>query len=349
MASLPPRRYSLSIPRFFPRTGGFLRTRTQAAEQDAPDIVDHDGLPTALVLFPCAVSGFMRVSGMEPRHMLLAALVSLCWGGNYVAARIALDAIPPFFLLLLRFMAVAMLLLPFCPRPRVPWQHLALLSFLLAVLHFGLMFFSLWFGLSVSGTIVAGQLGVPFSCLLGSILFNDRLGRWRSLGMLVAFAGVVIIAGTPQITAAFGAFLIACFASLAWGTANIWMKRLGDIPVLPLLAWMALFAIPQFAVLTLMFEHDQWAAAADADMRQWAALSYTVAFSTLLAYGLWYWLLQRFPVSQVTPFNLLVPVFGLTITQWYHAEPLTFQFIAGTALTMLGVAVILIRRPKLGV
>lgn len=284
---------------------------------------------------------------MKLPHILLAVLVSLCWGGNYVAARISLDVIPPFLLLLLRFTIVAVLLLPFSKRPQVPWWNLALLSFLLAVLHFGLMFFSMWYGLSVSGTIVAGQLGVPFSCLLGSIFFNDRLGRWRSLGMLVAFIGVVIIAGSPQITAAFGAFLIGCFASLAWGTANVWMKHIGKVPILPLLAWMSLFAVPQFALLTLLFEQDQLAAIARAGWQQWAAISYTVVFSTLVAYGLWYWLLKHFPVSQVTPFNLLVPVFGLAIAHEFYAEPLTMQFIVGTSLTMLGVAIIIFRRPKL--
>ncbi len=284
---------------------------------------------------------------MKLPHILLAVLVSLCWGANYVAAKMAMEVIPPFLLLLLRFVIVAVLLLPFCARPRIPLWKLGMLAFLLATLHFGLMFFSMWWGLSVSGTIVAGQLGVPFSCLLGSILFNDRLGRWRSLGMLVAFIGIILIAGSPQITAAFAAFLVACFASLAWGTANIWMKRMGSVPILPLLAWMSLLAVPQFAVLTAIFDENHLTILRSAGWRQWAALSYTVVFSTLVAYGLWYWLLKHFPVSQVTPFNLLVPVFGLTITHWVYAEPLTLQFISGTALTLVGVAIIMFRRPRI--
>lgn len=284
---------------------------------------------------------------MQLPHILLAILVSLCWGGNYVAAKISIEVIPPFLLLMLRFMIVAVLLVPFYPRPPLPWRKVAALSLLLAILHFGLMYFSMWYGLSVSGTIVAGQLGVPFACLLGGILYNDRLGRWRSLGMLVAFVGILLIAGSPQITAAFGAFLIACIASLCWGAANVWMKHMGKAPILPLLGWMAIFAIPQFALLTMVFEQHQWHALMSADWHQWVALSYTVIFSTLVAYGLWYWLLSHFPVSQVTPFNLLVPVFGLTITQWFYAEPMSFQFLGGTVLTLLGVAIIMIRRPKL--
>lgn len=286
---------------------------------------------------------------MRLPHILLAILVSLCWGGNYVAAKISLSVLPPFLLLMLRFGVIALLLVPFFPRPPLPWKHIAALALLLGTLHFGLMFFAMWFGLSVSGTIVAGQLGVPFACLLGSILYNDRLGRWRSLGMLVAFAGVLIIAGSPQIVVAFGAFLIACVASLCWGAANVWMKHMGKAPILPLLGWMAVFAIPQFALLSLLFEQGQWEAVTQARWPQWAALSYTVVFSTLVAYGGWYWLLSRFPVSHVTPFNLLVPVFGLAIAQAFYAEPMTLQFVSGTVLTLIGVAIIMIRRPKLAV
>lgn len=284
---------------------------------------------------------------MKLPHIALAIIISLCWGGNYVAARISLDVIPPFLLLMLRFGIIAVLLVPFFPRPPLPWKSIAGLALLLATLHFGLMFFSMWYGLSVSGTIVAGQLGVPFACLLSSILYNDRLGRWRSLGMLVSFCGIVLIAGSPQITASFAAFCIACFASLSWGAANVWMKRMGQAPILPLLAWMAVFAVPQFALLSAIFEQGQWAALEAARWPQWASISYTVAFSTLIAYGGWYWLLSRFPVSQVTPFNLLVPVFGLAIAQLFYAEPMTYQFIAGTVLTLIGVAIIMFRRPKL--
>ncbi len=285
---------------------------------------------------------------MKLPHIVLAILVSLCWGGNYVAAKISLSVIPPFLLLMLRFAVIAVLLLPFFPRPPLPWKRIALLSFMLCTLHFGLMFFAMWHGLSVSGTIVSGQLGVPFACLLGSIVYNDRLGRWRSLGMLVAFSGVVLIAGSPQIVAAFGAFTIACIASMSWGAANVWMKRMGQAPIIPLLCWMAVFAAPQFAVLSAIFEHGQMEAIRSAEWNHWLALAYTVIFSTLVAYGIWYWLLSRFPVTQVTPFNLLVPVFGLSIAQMFYAEPMTARFIGGTVLTLIGVGIIMFRRPKLG-
>ncbi len=274
--------------------------------------------------------------------------ITACWGANFVAAKVAMEALPPFLLLLLRFLAVAALLLPFFPRPCLPLRQLFFLSVLLGTLHFSLMFFAIWLGLSASAATVAGQLGVPFSCLLGGIFFNDRLGRWRSLGMLVAFIGVIVIAGSPHVADEFLGFLVACAAAFAWAGSNIVMKRMGPTPILPLLAWVALLCIPQYTALTLIMDTDHLRLMENAAMRHWLALLYTVIFSTIIAYGSWYWLLARFPVSQVVPYSLLIPIFGLAAAQWFFDEPLTLQFLVGAAFTVAGVAIILLRRPKLG-
>ena len=52
-------------------------------------------------------------------------------------------------------------------------------------------------------------------------------------------------------------------------------------------------------------------------------------------------------VSQVTPFSLLTPVFGITFGELFFHEALTWQVMLGGAMTIAGVAIIVIRRPKL--
>jgi O-acetylserine/cysteine efflux transporter len=286
---------------------------------------------------------------MKLRHYALALLVPLLWGLNYIAASVALEKLPPFLLLALRFGVVALVVLPFAPRPPLPFRQIAAVSLLLGTLHFGLNFLSLWMGLSLSGAIVAGQLGVPFSCLLSGILFSDRLGRWRSLGMLISFLGVLLVAGTPQVASEFTAFLVACASTLAWGVSNVLMKKAGtELRILPLMGWVSLCSVPQLALLSFVFEEGQMQAIQAAAWPHWAALAYTIIASTLVAYGAWYWLMARFPVSQVTPFSLLIPVFGLAATRLVYGEAMTTQFLTGTALTILGVGIIILRKPRLG-
>ncbi|NET71424.1 MAG: EamA family transporter [Sphaerospermopsis sp. SIO1G2] len=282
---------------------------------------------------------------MEVKHMMQAVLVAACWGGNFIAAAIVLDVFPPLWLLAVRFAIVAALLLPFFPRPVGRIKDIALLSLLLGTLHFSLMFGSIALGLDVSSAVISSQLGVPFSCLLGSIFFKDTIGRWRAGGMLISFIGVIIIAGSPAITEHYGPFMLACVGALAWAAGNIYIKKFDGANILGVLAWLSLFAFPQLALLSLLFESGQMAMLAHASLEIWAAFAYTVAISTLLAYGLWYRLMQRFPVSQVVPYSLLVPVFGLSFAQWFFAEPLTWQFLLGGAFTVTGVAVIVFRKP----
>jgi O-acetylserine/cysteine efflux transporter len=65
-----------------------------------------------------------------------------------------------------------------------------------------------------------------------------------------------------------------------------------------------------------------------------------------MGYGVWYSLMAKHPVSQVVPYSLLIPVFGLTFTHLAFTEPLTMQFILGGLCTIIGVAIIILRRPE---
>ena len=286
---------------------------------------------------------------MKPIHIFLAILVAAMWGGNFVAAKISLHTLPPLTLLAIRFAVTAAILWPFVPKPGVPSREIFLLSSVLGVLHFGLMFAAIYWGVDLPTAVIATQLGVPFSCLLGTILFQDRIGRWRALGMFVAFIGIVVIVGTPRIVQQFWPFMVSCAASLAWAVANIQMKRVGKVHILSLLSRLSLYAAPQLALLSLVFESGQIGAIQTASPEIWMAMMYTVIFSTIVGYGAWYYLLGKFPVSHVTPYSLLVPVFGIGASQWFFHTPMSVQFMIGCALTLVGVAIIIVRRPQEGI
>lgn len=286
---------------------------------------------------------------MKPIHIFLAIMVAALWGGNFVAAKVTLETMPPLLLLCIRFFVTAVVLWPFVPKPEAPLKQIFILSTLLGVMHFSLMFAAIWWGVDLPTAVIATQLGVPFSCLLGTIFFKDMIGRWRALGMLVAFIGIVIIVGTPRIAEQFWPFMVSCAAALAWAVANIQMKRIGSVHILALLSRLSLFAFPQLLALSLMFETGQKEAIFSAAPEIWFGMAYTVLFSTIVAYGMWYYLLGRFPVSQVTPYSLLVPVFGILASQWFFHTPLSLQFMIGGAFTMAGVAIIMFRRPQEGI
>lgn len=280
--------------------------------------------------------------------ILAATLVSFCWGANFSASKMAVLHFSPFLTIILRFVGVCLLLLPFIRRYGWPnWRDMALLSFFYVTLHFAMFFVAMRMGLSVSSTIVASQLGVPFSCLLAAIFFKDYLGPWRSFGLILAFFGVVVVAGAPDVEEHSLAFLVALVGAFGWAAANIHMKRMKENAVVPMLFWPGLIALPQMLILSLLFEHDQLAQITAAPMEAWLAIAYSIVFSSLIGYGLWTWLLARYEVTQVVPYSLLIPVFGIATSMAMFGESLTLPLMLGAALTVVGVAIITLRRPKL--
>lgn len=280
--------------------------------------------------------------------ILAATLVSFCWGANFSASKMAVLHFSPFLTIILRFVGVCLLLLPFIRRYGWPnWRDMALLSLFYVTLHFAMFFVAMRMGLSVSSTIVASQLGVPFSCLLAAIFFKDYLGPWRSFGLILAFFGVVVVAGAPDVEEHSLAFLVALIGAFGWAAANIHMKRMKETAVVPMLFWPGLIALPQMLTLSLLFEHDQLAQITAAPMQAWVAIAYSIVFSSLIGYGLWTWLLARYEVTQVVPYSLLIPVFGIATSMAMFGESLTLPLLLGAALTVVGVAIITLRRPKL--
>lgn len=284
---------------------------------------------------------------MHPLAMALALFVALAWGFNFAASKFALLHFPPFYVIFIRYVIVAAVLLPFARRVPLRWGQIFILSALMISLHFTLVFAALWLGLSIGTTVIAIQLGTPFTCVLGAIFLKDYLGPWRSAGMAVAFAGIIVLAGTPDVAANGAAFALAVAGALAWAGSNVYMKRLKQTAIMPLLFWTALCSLPQTLLVSLLIESDHLALLAGAPWQAWAGIAYSGLVSTIIGYGLWYWLITRYDVTQVVPFALAVPVGGLTSGVLFFDETLSLSTLLGAALTMIGVAIITIRRPKL--
>lgn len=284
---------------------------------------------------------------MKPFHFFLLLVTLTLWGGYYVAGKYALELFPPFFLTALRFLVVAVVLLPWCGMPNISMKKVALLSVLLGVGNFGLGLAGMGWGIDVATTIVVGQLGVPFSCMFGSILLQDKLGPWRSSGLVVAMLGAVFIAGTPNVSSNYGAFVALLAASLSWGYANILMKQYGEVKIYPFLGWLSLMAAVQLLILSAVFETGQMAAMQKTGWQEAVGVLYLGLGATIGAYAIWYYLLHRYLASQITPYTMLGPFIALALGRLFLDEPISMQVIVAGAITLIGVGIIVMRRPRL--
>ena len=98
---------------------------------------------------------------------------------------------------------------------------------------------------------------MPFSLILATIVYRERPGVLQYAGIAVAFVGVYMLGGDPASAPSVPHLLMVVTSAFAWALANIIIKRIGPINVFVLNAWFAVFALPQFLLASLLFEHGQ--------------------------------------------------------------------------------------------
>lgn len=278
--------------------------------------------------------------------VIAAVLVAAIWGGNFVASKFTMTHLPPFLLTAVRFMVVAALLIPFFPAPKGKFREMLWLSFTLGTLHFALGIASMWYGLDASKTVIFIQLGVPFSALLATYFLGDTLGWKRTFGMVLSFMGIIVMTGAPNVMQNQLGFFIVITSAFFWAVANIITKKMGEVHSMTMVGWMSLLSAPQLLVISYFVEDRQWELLMTMTPTAIYGISYSILLSSIAAYGLWYYLLKRYAVNQVTPFTLLAPFFGSSAAIAAFNEPLNWETLLGGLITMAGVAIITIRRPK---
>src|ERR1700760_4566468 len=280
---------------------------------------------------------------MSAIQIVCAVAVPLLWGYQFVAIKVGVTEFPPLFFLTLRFLAIALLLVPFVERPtRRQLGPITAISIFLGGLNFGLFYVGLGLG-SGSLSAVAYQLATPFTVLLAWPLLAERPSLTTSAGVVLAFAGVIVLAAGPGLSGNVLPLLLVVGAAFAFALSNVLTKRYGPFDPLMLMGWSSLFTVPQVLLMSMLLEYGQGASLVTADERGWLALAYTIFIGGIAGFGLWFWLIARCSMARVAPFGLLLPVFALMSSVLFLGERMTPKLIAGGLLAISGVAMTQIR------
>ena len=280
---------------------------------------------------------------MTLRHAALAALASVIWGFAFVVIKLGLASFSAPQLTALRFVVAALPVL-FVPRPRIAWTDLALIGLTLFTGQFLLLFFAFAAGLPAGLASVTQQTQAFFTVILAAVFLRDRPGLRQSIGMAVAFAGLLLIGLTTGSDLTPVALGLAIGGAFSWAVGNVLVKRLPDIPVFSLVSWASLVPpLPALLVSALWGRGTSLPAALlGASWTGLGAVLYLGAVATTLAYVIWGRLLQRYPAASVTPFALLAPVTGVLASALIFGEAFGPVRYAGMALILAGLAVIVL-------
>jgi O-acetylserine/cysteine efflux transporter len=282
----------------------------------------------------------MNPSTLPARHLLLAVAVVAIWGTNFVVVKHALATLPPLTLAALRFALAFLPAALFVARPALPWRVLASYGVLIGAGQFGLMFYAMRADITPGLTAVVIQTQVFFTIGLAMALRGERLTRVQGLALALSAAGLVLIAThTDATTTPLGLGLVL-LAALAWAGGNTVAQRAGPVPILGFMVWSSLFALPPLLLMALVLEGPaaMVRGVQAAGWGTWLAVLWQAAGNTLFGYGVWAWLLARYPAATVSPLALLVPVFGLGASALLLAEPLPAWKLIAAGLVIGGLA-----------
>ena len=276
------------------------------------------------------------------------ALLCLVWGSTWVVIREGLDELPPLTSAAARFSlaGAAMVLLTRALRaregggdpPRWLWLCLGSLNFALS---YGIVY--------VTETVLNSGL---VSVLWGIFpMMMDGIGHWylpgervrarQALGFLIGFAGLVVLFLTDVRSFGPGAVPAALLLMLsplvsAIGTALV--KRHGTTSSsLALNRNSMLFGALLLAAAALLLEHDspaRWSAAA------LGSVAYLALVGTVTTFGLYFWLLRTIDANRLGLIAYVTPAVALTLGLLVRGEPVHATTIAGSALILAGVVLV---------
>jgi len=281
---------------------------------------------------------------MTRKDGLLAMLVVVVWGLNFVVIKVGLHNMPPLMLAGLRFMLVAFPALFFIARPKIPFTLLLGYGLTISFGQFAFLFCAIKFGMPAGLASLVLQAQAFFTIILGALVFGERLQGKQLAGITLAVFGVLVLIEASlngQHVALLG-FMLTLAAGLSWACGNIFNKLImqhdARPAVMSLVVWSALIPIVPFLAASLIFDGPDAMVSSlvNIDLTTILSLIYLAFVATIVGYGIWGSLLGRYETWRVAPLSLLVPVIGMASAVVLLDEKLSALQLTGAVLIMAG-------------
>ena len=285
---------------------------------------------------------------LDARAVVVLTLLCLIWGLNAVAMKYATEGIAPIFCAGLRsVMATICLIIWMAGRGIALFVgHLkdGVFIGLLFGAEFGLLYLAIRYTTASSAWILLYTS--PFFHALGAHFFltGDRLSMGKAAGMMLSFAGILILLsqhlGLPSVNQ-FAGDMLALAAAVLWALTTVVIKRRLVAAVSPYhtLFYQTLFSIPILFLFSFMFRET---AVQHVDGLILISLAYQGILVAFISYLVWFFLVHSYPVSRLSAFTFLTPLFATLAGVWLLGESLTLRLIL--SLTMVSIGIYIVNR-----
>lgn len=282
--------------------------------------------------------------GLGARDLGLVGLICLAWAGNFILSKLALGELPPLLFSALRLGLLALILVAFLrPPPAGQWPRLIAIALCSGVLHFGLSFWSLKLSKTIASPAILMQSYVPMATLLAWWLLGERF-QWRTgAAIAVSFLGVLILGFDPSVLDTPAALLLMLASALFLAIGTVLLRGLRGMDAIGQQGWAALIGVGPLLAWSAIAEPGMADAIRTASWMAWAGVAYAAVVASLLGHGIYYVLMQRHPVAQVTPYLLATPLLATLMGIAFFGDVVGPRLWLGGAMVLGGVLAIGLR------
>ena len=283
---------------------------------------------------------------MKTRDIFIALLVPVVLGFGFVIAKPAMQYFPPYLLMGMRFTIPALILVWWFPLPKGLYFDLFKVSLIGSTLQYGLTYTGSNI-IDASSAILLVQLEVPFGIIIAFFLLKEIPTIKNIVGLVIAFIGVFILTGAPNLEGKYIGVLLTIAGAFTWALGAVMAKPLSKkIGAFALMTWLCVFSGPMLLFVSLIFDGNPMTYILSANINSWLTVIFLGFFMQPVGYAAWYYVLRRYPVNKVMPVLLILPVTGLITSIFLLGEDPPKQVFLGGIVIIFGVGMILFTRSK---
>ena len=284
---------------------------------------------------------------MTFKDSLIASLVPIFLGFGFVIAKPAMEHFPPILLMGLRFTFAASILIWWFPIPRGYLKQIFIASLIANTLQYSVTYTGLNL-IDASAAVLLVQTEVPFGVLFAYFMLKEKPTLRSLIGITIAFVGVYILTGSPNLEGKFLGIFLTILGSAIWALGQVLVKPLSKkIAPLTLVAWLAIFSGPILIFLSAILDGNTINYIKSANFNSWAIAFYLGFFMQPVTYGCFYYVLKNNPLYKVLPIVTMgIPLTGLLAAILLLGEKPTTELYLGGFIILIGVILIVYTKQK---
>ena len=290
---------------------------------------------------------------------LALGTVYLVWGSTYFGIAVAIESIPPFVMLAVRFTIAGGLLIAWDwlrSRGSFTWptrreiRDSAVVGALLLGIGNGFVAFGEQTVASGIAAILVAMMPL-WLAVFGWLYFRERLPRLAVLGVVIGLVGVGLLVWPAGGGAnAFDGLGIAILlvAPIGWAHGSLFSAHRARLPHsgfmasgLQMLAGAVVLAIEGVLTGEVGRVHPE-----AITLRSVVALGYLIAIGSMVAFTAYSWLLRHAPLSLVGTYAYVNPIVAVALGAAFLAEPISARTLVASAVIVAAVAMIVTARGR---